>query len=103
MANQRNVEQGSECDDSRSGHERGAYGFCRFCGCNVIKYVAKCPATGRHLRDATAEEIAAYNSQPGPGAPGSFRREAFRKAVLVREVLIDTYTGPGIWFGGAGF
>lgn len=58
--------------------------------------VAIDPHTGRHVREATPEECDAYLRQ-------ECRHPSFRKAVRVGDVLIDTYTGPGIWFGGAGF
>lgn len=60
-------------------------------------FVAIDPATRCTIRVATAEEVAAYLAQPlaRPHLP--------RNAVLVGEVLIDEDTGPGIWFGGAGF
>ncbi len=58
-------------------------------------FVAVCPRTGGHLRPATEAEIVAYwvCNRPAP----------FDRAVLIGEVLIDTDTGPGTWFGGAGF
>lgn len=49
--------------------------------------VAIDPKTGLHLRRATEAEAAQYLGKP----------------IRVGEVLIDSYTGPGIWFGGAGF
>lgn len=61
----------------------------------ALAYVAICPKTGRHMRRATQDEIAAYLSQPA--------RPAFRRPVTVGSVTIDTYAGGGIWFGGAGF
>lgn len=61
----------------------------------VPRYVAVCPATGVHLREATRVERVAYESQPNQ-AP-------FNKPVRVNDLLIDVYTGPGLWFGGAGF
>lgn len=60
------------------------------------KMMAIDPSTGLHVRAATTEEIAAYLVQP-------VRHPAFRKPVRVGDVLVDEYTGPGIWFGGAGF
>ncbi len=59
------------------------------------RHVAIDPVTGLHLRDATDAERQAYEAQPG--------HVAFRKPVRVGDVLVDFYTGPGIWFGGAGF
>lgn len=56
-------------------------------------YRAFDPRTGTSIRPATPEEIAAYNNNPAP----------FDTPTMVGSVLIDTYTGPGIWFGGAGF
>ena len=63
---------------------------------HTSKMVAVDPSTGLHLRDATATESAAYLAQ-------ACRHPAFRKPVRVGSVLVDEYTGPGIWFGGAGF
>ncbi len=60
-----------------------------------MKFQAIDPQTGATIREATPAEAAAYNAQPG--------REAFRKPMRVGAVLVDTDTGPGIWFGGAGF
>ncbi len=31
------------------------------------------------------------------------RARCFDVAIKVGDVTIDTYTGPGVWFGGAGF
>jgi hypothetical protein len=45
-------------------------------------YIAINPENGLHLREA---------------------RKSFEKMVRVGDVLIDFYTGPGAWFGGAGF
>lgn len=59
------------------------------------EHVAIDPRTGLHLRAATDGERAAYEAQPG--------HVAFRRPVRVGDVLIHEYTGPGIWFGGAGF
>ena len=56
------------------------------------------PKTGCHLGAATPEQIAAYVAQPC-----RFNNPVFRRPVLVGEVLIDEYNGPGVWFGGAGF
>lgn len=61
----------------------------------VPRHVAVCPATGVHLREATREERAAYESQSS--------KAPFDKPVRVGDVLIDVHTGPGLWFGGAGF
>ena len=57
----------------------------------------KGPDCGRGMRDATDAERAAYLAQPRrcPGYPLS--------ALLVGDMLIDEDTGPGLWFGGAGF
>ena len=60
---------------------------------------------GRMLRDATADEIAAYtasNTERAKRCPVR-RARCFDVAVKVGDVRIDTYTGPGVWFGGAGF
>jgi len=61
------------------------------------KFNAIDPATRCTIRAATAEEVAAYLAQPLPFPQWP------RKAVMVGGVLIDEDTGPGIWFGGAGF
>ena len=57
------------------------------------------------LRDATQAEIDAYavaNKLRAERCP--VRRAAcFDERVIVGDVAIVTYTGPGIWFGGAGF
>jgi hypothetical protein len=60
-------------------------------------YMAKDPKDGRHLRKATPAEVAAYKAAQGS------RRPAFDEPVRVGDVIIDTYNGPGIWHGGAGF
>lgn len=67
-------------------------------------FVAVCPKTGIHLREATAEETAAYFAQPVkfPGKSNMFNA-AFLKSVRVGDVLVAMYTGPGGWHGGAGF
>lgn len=60
---------------------------------------------GQMLRDATADEIAAYtasNKERAERCPVR-RAHCFDVAVKVIDVRIDTYTGPGVWFGGAGF
>jgi hypothetical protein len=66
---------------------------------NVLMTTTNCvaidPATGLHLRSATDEERAAYLGQ---GA-----HPAFRRPVRVGAVLVDEDSGPGVWFGGAGF
>ena len=59
------------------------------------KVVAVDPKTGLHVRTATASERAAYFGRP--------IAHAFHKPVRVGEYLIDEDTGPGLWFGGAGF
>lgn len=61
----------------------------------MSKFVAIDPSSGLHLRGATDEERATYLAQPG--------KAAFRRPVRVGAVLVDEYTGPGAWFGGAGF
>jgi hypothetical protein len=60
-------------------------------------FVAVDPHTGCHLREATAEEIAAYYVE------NRVALRAFYKSVRVNSVLVDEYAGPGAWFGGAGF
>lgn len=59
------------------------------------RYHAVDPSTGCVLRPATEAEVVAYHvcNRPAP----------FDRAVLIGNVLIDTYTGRGIWHGGAGF
>lgn len=59
------------------------------------RHVAVCPTTGAHLREATPGERAAYEGQP--------EASPFDKPVRVGDVLVTVYTGPGLWFGGAGF
>lgn len=54
------------------------------------------PMCGAVIREATAEEVAAWERQPA-------RFPCFRKAVKVGDVLVDRCTGPGVWHGGAGF
>ena len=56
------------------------------------RFVAVDPATGCHVRDATAEEIAEYNAQP-------CIHPSFRKALRVGDVMIDDYRGPGVHYG----
>jgi hypothetical protein len=58
-------------------------------------YVAIDPSTGRHLRAATSDEASEFNS-----------RNVFpfdNPTIVSTGALIDVHTGPGIWFGGAGF
>lgn len=57
----------------------------------VTKYVAIDPKTGLHLREATKDEIK------------SFCELGAESCTRIGDVLVDTYYGPGIWFGGAGF
>lgn len=64
------------------------------------KMVAIDPSTGLHLRDATDDERAAFENQTIAHPSGLW---AFRQPVRVGDVLVDEDTGPGIWFGGAGF
>lgn len=61
----------------------------------TAKFVAIDPSTCLHLRAATDVERAAYLAQPG--------HAAFRRPVRVEAVLVDEDTGPGVWYGGAGF
>lgn len=56
----------------------------------TTKVVAIDPENGRHLRDATADECAAYYAQP-------CTHPVFRKPVRVGAVLVDEYFGPGVW------
>lgn len=51
------------------------------------KFVAVDPKTGCHLREATQDEIFTY-LESNPPRP-------FDKAVLVDNVLVYPYTGPG--------
>ena len=69
------------------------------------QFKAYSPTDGRMLRDATADEIAAYTAANLARATACPVRRAhcFDVAVKVGNVRIDTYTGPGAWFGGAGF
>lgn len=67
-----------------------------------MTYVAIDPATGAHLRNATDAEIAAYLAQRQT-RPASRQQACFDRPVRVGDVTIYLYTGPGIWFGGAGF
>ena len=69
------------------------------------KFVAYSLTDGRLLRDATADEVSSYTTANKARAERCPVRRAacFDEAVTVGDVRIDTYTGPGIWFGGAGF
>lgn len=69
------------------------------------QFKAYSPTDGQMLRDATADEIAAYTAANKLRAERCPVRRArcFDVAVKVGDVRIDTYTGPGVWFGGAGF
>ena len=60
---------------------------------------------GCQLRDAYPAEIDAYTAANKLRAKRYPARRAacFDERVIVGDVAIDTYTGPGIWFGGAGF
>lgn len=62
----------------------------------MTTFIAIDPKTGLHLRAATDMERDAYLAQPARGP-------AFRKAFRVGDILVDEYSGPGQWFGGAGF
>ena len=62
------------------------------------QFIAVDPATGCHLRPASAVEIVAYLDQVPPHGLAAFRRP-----VRVGGILVDEDTGPGLWFGGAGF
>ena len=58
------------------------------------RFVITCQ--GVHVREATAAEAAVYLSQSG--------HPSFFRAVRISETeYVDEDTGPGIWFGGAGF
>jgi hypothetical protein len=65
---------------------------------NAAAYVQIDPKTGCHLGPATPAQIAAFVAQPC-----RFNNPAFRRPIMVGAVLVDEHTGPGIWFGGAGF
>jgi hypothetical protein len=65
--------------------------------------VAIDPRTGCHLREATPEEIAAWENQPVRPVSHPAFRFTFHKAIKVGDVLVDRDTGPGAWHGGAGF
>ena len=71
----------------------------------LIQFKAYSPTDGRMLRDATAGEIAAYTAANKLRAERCPVRRArcFDEAIKVGDVRIDTHTGPGAWFGGAGF
>jgi len=71
----------------------------------LTQFKAYSPTDGRMLRDATADEIAAYTASNKERAERYPVRRAhcFDVAVKVGDVRIDTYTGPGAWYGGAGF
>ena len=60
---------------------------------------------GCQLRDATQAEVDAYAAANKLRAERHPVRRAtcFNERVTVGNVAIDTYTGPGIWHGGAGF
>jgi len=69
------------------------------------RHAAYSPTDGRLLRDATAAEVAAYedaNRQRAERTPGR-KAACFNEGVRVGEMRIDIDTGPGVWFGGAGF
>lgn len=71
----------------------------------TTQFKAFSPADGQMLRDATAAEIAAYrasNKERAERCPVR-RASCFDVGVKVGDVRIDTYNGPGVWFGGAGF
>ncbi len=53
----------------------------------VRTFVAIDPATALHLRAATSAEIAAFEA--------ANPRTAFERPIMVGNVLIDSYTGPG--------
>lgn len=69
------------------------------------QFKAYSPTDGRMLRDATPVEAAAYTAANKLRAERCPVRRAscFDERVKVGDVSIDIYTGPGIWFGGAGF
>ena len=76
-------------------------GLCEY----TTQFKAYSPTDGRMLRDATAGEIAAYTAANKLRAERCPVRRArcFDEAIKVGDVRIDTHTGPGAWFGGAGF
>jgi len=61
------------------------------------RFVAIDPKTGLHLRASTETEIASWENQTDP------RGRSFFTKIRVGAFLIDEDTGPGIWFGNAGF
>lgn len=63
----------------------------------LCRMVAIDPSTGRHVRPATAEEGRAYWRANMDARPG------FETVQRIGDVLVDVDTGPGVWFGGAGF
>ena len=67
---------------------------------NNTKTTAIDPTTGLVLRETTDVEHAAFTGQ---AIEHPSKAWAFRKAVRVGDVLVDEDTGPGLWFGGAGF
>lgn len=69
------------------------------------RHAAYCPSDGRLLRKATAAEVAAYKNANRQRAERTPARKAacFNEGVRVGNVRVDIDTGPGVWFGGAGF
>lgn len=61
-----------------------------------MTYVAIDPTTGRHLRDATSDEVAAYEAQPA-------RAPVMRRPLRLGPVTIVEWWGTGAWYGAAGF
>lgn len=58
--------------------------------------------TGLHLRSATIIEAIDFEAH-NANRPAARNHRAFEEACIVRTgALVDTDTGPGIWFGGAG-
>lgn len=55
--------------------------------------VAKCPSTGVIIRGATADEAWVYRAF-------NARRRGTASPVRVGAVIVDTYSGPGVWHGG---
>lgn len=68
----------------------------------TIKYIALCPRTGSHLREATPDEVTAYHAGQKDGRYQA-GKVLWSHNVLLGGVVITADTGPGEWFGGAGF
>lgn len=59
--------------------------------------------TGCHLRLATIIEAIDFEAH-NANRPGILSNPAFEETCWVSTgALVESYTGPGVWFGGAGF